>query len=149
MAFSASYVNGKTIADILTGDLTADLNADTIKVALFTDSVGAGDKNASEAYGSGVWASNEVSGTGYTAGGATITSPSISTPDSGKWTFQSSASTVVWSSATFVARGAIVYDSTASNRILAVINFGEDKQVVSGNFTLSWDATNKIFSVTY
>lgn len=150
MAFPTSYVNGKTIADILTGDLSADLNADTFKIALFTDSVSGADKNASESYNSGAWVvANEVTGTGYTAGGATIASPSISTPASGKWKFKSSSPTVSWTTATFTARGALIYDSTASNRVLAAINFGSDKQVVSGDFTITWDTTNDIFYVTF
>jgi hypothetical protein len=148
MAFPTSYVNGRTLRDGLHGT-AVNLDTDTIRVALYTDAVTGADKNASESYNAGSWASAQVTSAGYTAGGVTLTNPSISVPAAGKWIFQDSVDSVSWSGVTFTARGALVYDVTASNRVLCAINFGADQSVVAGTFTVTWDATNKIFFATY
>lgn len=147
MAFPASYVNGRNLSVGLTGT-SVNLGSDTIKAALFTDSVTGADKNANEKYGTASWNANEATGTGYTAGGKAVT-VTVPTPSAGKWMLKNSSATLDWTSATFTTRGVLVYDDTASKLVLAAINFGSDQAVVSGTFTITWDATNGIFYATY
>ena len=148
MAFPTSYVNGDTIGDALTNTIALNLDTDSIKAALFTDSLTGADKNASEAYGSGTYASNEVSSANYTAGGSALTNPGISV-SGGKLIFDDSAATLAWSNVTFTTRGVAVYSATVANRLLCAINFGSDLSVTAGTFTITWDATNGIFYATF
>lgn len=148
MAFPTSYVNGRTLRDGLYGT-AINLDTDTIKVALYTSSISGTDKNAVEAQTSAPFTSNQVTSSNYSAGGSSLTNPSTTTPSAGKWIFQDSAATLAWSNVTFSPAGAIVYDSTASSRVLAAINFGTPQDVVAGSFTITWDPTNGIFYATY
>lgn len=90
---------------------------------------------------------NEVSGTGYTAGGTTLT---IIPPASSGATAYVSFNTVTWPGASgFTARGALIYNST-TNSAVAVLNFGSDKIAVNG-FTITFptaDASNAIIRIS-
>ena len=84
----------------------------------------------------------EVVGTGYTAGGKTLT---IIPPTSSGYTAYLSFNTVTWNPANFTTRGALVYNST-TNAAVAVLNFGADKTPTS-SFTITFptnDASNAI-----
>ena len=115
-----------------------DLNSDTIKIALFTSSA---TLNATTtAYST----SNEISGTGYTAGGVTLTSAALST--SGTTAFADFAD-ASWTSASFTANGAVIYNSSASNKAIVVLAFGGDFTVTAGTFSVVFpaaDASNAI-----
>ena len=122
-------------------DFTAT-TGDTFKIALYTSSatLGAG----TTAYTT----SNEItnsSGTAYTAAGATLTSV---TPTSSGTTALCDFSDVSYTSASFTANGAVIYnDSASGDPACAVIAFGADKTVTSGTFTIQFptaDATNAI-----
>jgi hypothetical protein len=91
---------------------------------------------------------NEVTGTGYTAGGATLASKTL-TYTAATNVIMFDAADVTWASSTITARYAIVYDdSPASNKpLLAYVDFGADQSSSSGNFTITWDA-NGIFTIT-
>ena len=83
---------------------------------------------------------NEVSGTGYDAGGKALT---IATnPTSSGTTALLDFSDVTWSSSSITARGALIYKSATGNPAVAVIDFGEDKQSSSGNFQISFPTAN-------
>ena len=69
--------------------------------------------------------SNEVTGTGYTAGGVTLT-PTTILSDTDNNTAYVSFANVTWSLANFTCRGALVYNST-TNAAVFVLNFGSDK----------------------
>ena len=113
----------------------------TFKIALYTSdaSLGAG----TTAYST----SNEItnsSGTAYTAAGATLTSV---TPTSSSTTALCDFADVSYTSASFTANGALIYNDTQSDKAVAVIAFGSDKTVTSGTFTIQFptaDATNAI-----
>lgn len=107
------------------------LATDTIKLALFTSSASLGA--GTTAYST----SNEVSGTGYTAGGVTLTSTTVST--SGTTAFFDAADPE-FTSASFTARGALIYNSSNSNKAIAVLDFGSDKVSTNGTFTISFPA---------
>jgi hypothetical protein len=79
-----------------------------------------------------------TTGSGYTGGGNTLTSttPVLST-DTACCLF---ASTSWGSTASFTARGCLIYNSTNSNKAVLAINFGADKTVTSGTFTVEFPA---------
>jgi len=111
------------------------------KIALYTSSATLGATTT--AYS----ATNEVTGTGYTAGGNTLTNVTPTT--SGTTAFTDFAGTT-WSSATITARGALIYNSTNSNRALCVLDFGADKTSTNGDFTIVFptpDASNAIIRI--
>lgn len=115
----------------------------TFKIALFTS---AATLDASTtAYST----SNETSGTGYTAGGNTLT---ISTnPTSSGTTAYLSFSNTTWSTATITARGALIYLANGTtNPSVAVLDFGGDKTSTAGDFTINFptaDASSAIIRI--
>jgi len=114
-----------------------DLEDDTIKVALLNDSH---SFTATHNTWSDVSA-NEISGTGYTAGGETLANAAVTQGATTKW----DADDVVWSNASFTAYHAVIYDDTLTgDDLIASIDFGEAKQVSNSTFTISWDAAGII-----
>tara|TARA_R100000541_G_scaffold10661_1_gene18663 strand:- start:1774 stop:2193 length:420 start_codon:yes stop_codon:yes gene_type:complete len=109
-----------------------DLVADTIKIALFTSSASLGA--ATTAYST----TNEVAnGNGYATGGVTLTSRTVGT--SGTTAFFDAADPS-WTSATFTANGALIYNSSNSNKAIAVLAFGGDFTVAGGTFQIVFPA---------
>lgn len=116
-----------------------DLDTDTIKVMLLTSSH-AQDQDAHE-YIDDVSA-NEVSGTGYSAGGAALSNKAI-TQDNTDNEGVFDADDLTWSSSTITARYAAIYKDTGTpgtSPILCILDFGENKVSTSGNFTIQWAA---------
>ena len=119
-------------------------SGNTFKIALYTSSASLGASTT--AYGT----SNEItnsSGTAYTAGGATLTSV---TPTTDGTTAVCDFADVSFSSASFTANGALIYNDTQSDKAVAVIAFGGDKTVTSGTFTIQFptaDASNAIIRI--
>ena len=107
------------------------LATDTIKIALYTST--ASLVATTTAYSS----SNEVSGTGYTATGVTLTSATVATSGT---TAYFDAADPTWTSASFTARGALIYNSSNSNRAIAVLDFGGDFTVAGGTFKITLPA---------
>ena len=111
---------------------THDLDGHTLKLALYTSSATLGATTT--AYST----TNESSGTNYTAGGATLSSVTVAS--SGSTAYVDFAD-VSFSSATISdAAGAFIYNSSASNKAIAVIDFGAKKSVTSGTLTISLPA---------
>lgn len=85
---------------------------------------------------------NEVVGTGYTAGGATLANQAVSqdnTDNEGVF----DADDVTWSTSTITARGAVVYKDTgsaATSPLICYFDFGSDQVSSSGNFTIAWNS---------
>jgi hypothetical protein len=125
-------------AEIL--DEQHDLAADTIKVALYTSSatLGAG----TTAYST----SNEISGTGYTAGGVALTSTTVATSGTSAYF---DADDPQWTSASFTANGALIYNDTNGDKAIAVLAFGGDFTVAGGTFKIVFPAagTNAIIRI--
>ena len=122
-------------------DFSSD-TSQTFKIALYTSSA---DLSASTTTYS---TTNEISGTGYTAGGNTLTIASNSTT-SGTTAFVDFSDTS-WTSSSITARGALIYKSGGTNPSIAVLDFGEDKSSVSGTFTVTFptaDADNAIIRI--
>ena len=109
-----------------------NLATDTIKMALYTG-------NASINQGTTAYSpTNEVSGTGYTAGGQVMTGVSISYDAVNSVAYVNWAN-VIWNPANFTARCALIYDATAGNASSAVIDFGSDKTCTT-SFTVTMPA---------
>ena len=114
---------------------------DTFKIALYTSS--ATMSASTTAYST----TNEVSGTGYTAAGNTLTRVD---PTSSSTTAYTDFADTTWSSASITARGALIYNSSASNKAVAVLDFGADKTASGGDFTITFpaaDASNAIIRI--
>ena len=106
-----------------------DLDGHTLKLALYTSSATLGPTTTAFS------TTNESSGTNYTSGGATITNVAVSL--SGTVAFVD-FDDVSFSSATISdAAGALIYNSSASNRAIAVLDFGSTKSVSGGTLTVS------------
>ena len=118
----------------------------TFKLALFTSAATLGASTT--AYST----TNEVVGTGYTAGGVTLTN--IDPTSSGTTAFVDFAD-ATFSSATITAAGALIYNTTtdggsATTNAVAVISFGGDKTSTNGDFVVQFpvaDATNAIVRI--
>lgn len=114
---------------------------DTFKIALYTSSA------SLDATTTAYSATNEVSGTGYTAGGNTLTNV---TPTSSGTTAYTDFADTTWSTATITARGALIYNSSQSDAAVAVLDFGSDKTSTAGDFTIIFptaDASNAIIRI--
>ena len=124
-----------------------DLDTDTLKIALIketpTGTYGAATTNYSDVTGN----SDEATGTNYTAGGQALDSASI--------TLSGSTAIVdfddeVFSNLTLSADGAIIYNSSQSNKAIAVFDFGGTVTATSGDFTIVFptaDASNAVIRI--
>ena len=118
-------------------DANIDLGNDTIKIALVTSAY-TPDIDTHSFFDD---VTNEVSGTGYTAGGETltVTTSQDNTDDEGVF----DATDVTWAGSTITARGAVVYKSTgvaATSPLICYIDFGSDQTSTSGDFTVVFNA---------
>jgi hypothetical protein len=100
-----------------------NLATDTLRMALYTAFSDIGQLTT-------VYTTdNEVTGTGYTAGGVVMTGVTISTETTGRdaGTVYVNFDNVSWAGADFTARGALIYNETQGNASVAVLDFGSDK----------------------
>jgi hypothetical protein len=120
-----------------------NFSSNTYKIALYTSV--ATLSNATPSYTT----SNEVpSGTGYTAGGNTL-SISVAPTNTGNVAFLSFANSS-WSNASITAAGALIYNNTNANSAVAALSFGGDKTSTSGTFTVIFptaDASSAIIRI--
>ena len=117
------------LQDCLDGAQNLGDGGDTLKIALYTSSATLGATTS--AYS----ATNEVSGTGYTAGGATLSSQAVAFDSSNNVAFFDAADPA-FTTATITARGALIYNNTKSNASIAVLDFGSDFTSTAGTFTV-------------
>jgi hypothetical protein len=106
-----------------------DLDTDSIKLALYSSSASLSD--GTTAY----TASNEVVGTGYSAGGVVLTGIDVTTDSS---VAVVSITDAVISASTITARGALIYNASQANKAIAVFDFGADKSSTAGDFTIQF-----------
>jgi len=129
MAFTGNFMCTSFKKELMTAthDFTAS-TGNTFKLAMYTNS--ASFTAATTAY----TATNEVSGTGYSAGGGTLTNVTPTT--SGTTAFADFAD-LTFSTATITARGALIYNDTAAgDPSVVVLDFGADKTSTAGDFTI-------------
>jgi len=129
--------------ELMTGthDFTTT-TGNTFKLALYTSSATLGATTT--AYS----ATNEASGTGYSAGGGTLTNV---TPTTSGTTALTDFADLTFSSATITANGALIYNDTAAgDPSVVVLAFGGDKTSTAGDFTIQFptaDASNAIIRI--
>tara|TARA_R110000868_G_C10614918_1_gene741733 strand:- start:219 stop:647 length:429 start_codon:yes stop_codon:yes gene_type:complete len=111
---------------------------DVFKIALYTSA--ATLSAATTVYS----ATNEVVGTGYTAGGVTLTNV---TPTTSGTTAFTDFGDATWATATITARGALIYNSSKSNKAVAVLDFGTDKTSTAGNFTVQFPTADASLAI--
>ena len=113
-------------SEILSG---THASGDVYKIALYTSAASLGASTTAYT------ATNEVAGTGYTAGGATLSGFNVT----------SSGTTAIldfadpsWAAATITARGALIYNSSKTNKAVYVMDFGSDITSTNGTFTVTF-----------
>ena len=111
-----------------------DYEADVIEVALMAT------EHSASTVTNNVWAdvsANEMTGTGYTAGGTALTTKAVTQDDTTKF----DADDTSWTDATFSAYYAVLYDDTvATDDLICSFDFGGEKTVSAGTFTIVWSA---------
>jgi hypothetical protein len=134
----ASKLYGNFILKALNKEV--DFDSDTIKVALLSSSY-TPDQDAHDYFND--VSTYEVTGTGYTSGGATLASKTA-TYDSANNVVILDAADTTWASSTITARYAVVYDATgtsSTSALIGYVDFGSDQSSTNGNFTITWDST--------
>lgn len=115
-----------------------DLDTDTLKIALYTSLATLGPNTT-------VYSpTNEVVGTGYTAGGLTLTNVTVS---QGNGIAYVDFDNPTWAGASFTTRGALIYNSSKSDKAMFVLDFGMNQTAVNENFVLDLPANNPTFSL--
>lgn len=143
MAFTGNFMCTSFKKELMTAthDFTAS-TGNTFKLAMYTNSA------SFDASTTAYTATNEVSGTGYSAGGGTLTNVTPTT--SGTTAFADFAD-LTFSTATITARGALIYNDTASgDPSVVVLDFGADKTSTAGDFTIVFptaDASTAIIRI--
>ena len=151
MAFTGNYMTTSFKLDLLNGKQAfgttvtrASTTADTYKIALYTSSA---TLDASTTAYSSTDEITNTSGSAYTAGGQTLTGATSTSSGTTAFADFDDAS---WSSASFTARGALIYNSTQSDSSVVVLDFGSDKTASAGTFTIIFptaDASNAIIRI--
>ena len=143
MAFSGNFMCTSFKKELMTATHNfTNSSGNTFKLALYTNS--ASFTAATTAYTT----SNEVSGTGYSAGGSALTNV---TPTTSSTTALTDFADLTFSSATITARGALIYNDSASGDPSVVgLDFGGDKTSTAGDFTIVFptaDASSAIIRI--
>jgi hypothetical protein len=139
MSVSKSGLFVATWIDILdTTQLAIDLDLETHKLALFTNSV-TPNFSTDTAYGVAPYATNEVSGTGYTAGGTAIIGTTVTESPTETLMWDATTDTS-WASSTITnARCGLAYaDALTGNNAICLVNFTADFSTVAGTFLVQW-----------
>jgi hypothetical protein len=118
-----------------------DWDSDTIKVALLSSSY-TPNQDTHDYYDD--VSTYEVTGTGYTTGGSTLTSKTLTYDGTNNVIILDAADTT-WGSSTITARYAVVYDDSGATAgakaLIGYVDFGSDQSSTNGNFTITWDST--------
>ena len=142
MAFTGNFMCTSFKKELMFGAHDFAAAGDTFKMALYTSSA------TLDASTTAYTATNEVSGTGYTAKGNALTSV---TPTLDSSTAVCDFADTSFTSASFTARGCLIFnDSASGDPAVCAIDFGADKTVTSGTFTIQFptaDASNAIIRI--
>jgi hypothetical protein len=136
----ASGIYNRFKANLMNG--VVDLEADTIKVALLdaTETSPTVTDNVLTDVIATPGSAPEISGTGYTNGGETITTGTVTQGATTDWDGDDTS----WTSSTFTTYAALIYDNTATDNLIALIDFGGAQTVTAGTFTIQWHANGII-----
>ena len=137
MAFTGNYMCTSFKVALLNGEMDFSSNtSQAFKIALYTSSATLDETTT--AYST----TNEVSGTGYTAGGNTLTIATNPTSDAGGTVAYLDFSDTTWTSSSITARGALIYKSGGTNPAVAVLDFGADKTTNNETFTITFPTSS-------
>ena len=116
---------------------THNFVGNTIYIALYEAGSGAPYAVSDTAYASGT--ANQVSGTGYTTGGKVLQNGTVANQTNvATVTFD----TISWTSATFGAAYGVLYNNSASDKLIVVLDFGGTKSCSNGTFTITFPSTS-------
>jgi hypothetical protein len=147
MAITASGLYGTTLVDALdTTQLAVDLDLETHKIALFSDSITV-NFTTDTAYGVSPYDANEVSGTGWSAGGVALTGTTF-TASGGTATFDATDVSEASTTLTAAMGGLIYADALAGNNAIVLVDFTTAYSTVNGTFAITWNASG-IFTIDY
>ena len=125
-----------------------DLDTHSLKIALIKPSPTGNFNKSTTNYSELTGSSDEATGTNYSAGGQTVDSPVISiSRDTAIVDFADE----VFSNLTITAAGALLYNTSASNKAIAVFSFGSNVASTAGDFTVIFptaDASNAVIRIT-
>jgi hypothetical protein len=145
MAVTASGIFVATVVDAFdTTQLAIDLDLETHKIALFSNSI-TPNFTTDTAYAVAPYNANEVSGTGWAAGGPVLTGTTF-TASSGSAVFDATDVSQAGTTLTNARCGLIYADALAGNNAICLVNFGADYSTVSGTFGITW-AAGGIFAI--
>lgn len=151
MAWSNSKVFRIFLGDTLKNDAAFDLEADTIKVALYDNDITPDNDvtSANSQYNAGAWVSsgNEVFHTGqWASGGVTLSGKVVDVSVADAVSFDAANATSGSSATLSSVHGVLVYDTTVSSRGISYNYLGGSNSVTSGVLTIIWH-TNGIFKI--
>jgi len=115
-----------------------DLDTDVLKIALYTSAAELGQDTTVYT------TTGETTGSGYTAGGNTLTNVTVS---SGNGIAYVDFDNPTWAGASFTARGAVIYNSSKSNKAMFVLDFGSNQTTANENFVIDLPANNPTFAI--
>lgn len=129
-----------------TTQLALDLDLDTHRIALFSNSI-TPNFDTDTAYGVAPYNANEVSGTNWAAGGVLLPGTTF-LGASGTATFDATDISVATTTLTAARAGLIYADALAGNNGILLVNFGADYSTVAGTFAITWSASG-IFTIDF
>lgn len=140
MAITVSLIQSATIRDALKNAIALNIGADTLNVALFNNTLTPSPDTDPATYAVAPYNANEVSGTGWSAGGVALSTPTMTLVAGVGVMFDavdvSQATTTLTN-----ARGCLIYDNTLTPKCAIVfVNFGADYSTTAGTFAITWDA---------
>jgi hypothetical protein len=134
MSFTGSFMSTSFKGELLNGThLIKVTSGDTFKMALFTSTA------TLDATTTAYSTTNEVTGTNYTAGGVALTNIDPLTSTTTGYTQFANAT---FTNVTLTARGALIYNSSKSNKAVCVLDFGADKTATAGDFVVTMPTNN-------
>ena len=146
MAVTASGLFVSTFIDVLdTTQLALDLDLETHKIALFSDTVSP-NFSTNTAYGVTPYDANEVSGTGWAAGGVALTSTVFTEAVTGSAVFDAADVSEATTTLTSAMCGLIYADALAGNNAICLVDFVTAVSTVAGTLTITW-AAGGIFTI--
>jgi len=140
MAVTASGLFVSTFIDVLdTTQLALDLDLETHKIALFSDTVSP-NFSTNTAYGVTPYDANEVSGTGWAAGGVALTSTVFTEAVTGSAVFDAADVSEATTTLTSAMCGLIYADALVGNNAICLVDFVTAVSTVAGTLTITWTA---------
>ena len=140
MAVTASGLFVSTFIDVLdTTQLALDLDLETHKIALFSDTI-TPNFSTDTAYGVTPYDANEVSGTGWAAGGVALTSTVFTEAVTGSAVFDAADVSEATTTLTSAMCGLIYADALAGNNAICLVDFVTAVSTVAGTLTITWTA---------